>query len=158
MPELDPMASKTNKTFILVSLNFAMLFLLFCGLGFVIWQSARLVTDLKQDVARAEQTVARISSRLEQTDSQAVVEQLIESAVAAVREEIGNSLTGAGAMEGLAGVPERVESAAETVRIIGERVEQLESDLIARRVAYYLLKGMGDGLSEAAEARKPKED
>ena len=155
MTEIDPIVRKTNRTFMLVSANFAMLAILFLGLGFVVYQAATLVTGLKQDLARAEQQVSELKERLQGLDTEAAMEQAINTAVQAISEEIAASMPDSEALARLAEVPEKVETAAEAVQAVSEKVQDLDSDEVARRVAYHMLKGMGEGFDEAAESRKP---
>lgn len=157
MADIDHIASKSNKTFILVCINFAMLSILFCGLGFVIWQSAQLVLDLKHDLENTKQTVAEIKERVHDLDAEVVIEKVIDSAVKSIQEEVSFAISDSEAMAALADVPERVEATAEAIRLINERIQELDADSIAQRVSYHMLRGMGDGFSEAAESRKPAE-
>ena len=77
MTDIDRITRKANRTFILVCANFAMLAVLFLGLGFVVFQAATLVTGLKQDLARAEQQVAELKDRIQSVDSEAAMEKMI---------------------------------------------------------------------------------
>jgi phage shock protein A len=155
MTEIDAIVRKTNRTFMLVSANFAMLALLFLGLGFVVLQAATLVTGLKQNLARAEQQVAEMQERLQGLDTEVAMENAMTRAVQVLREEIAAATPDSEALARLAGVPEKVDTAAEAIRAVSEKVQELDFDQVARRVAYHMLKGMGEGFDEAAELRKP---
>ena len=155
MTDIEHVAGKTDKTFILVSANFAMLAILFLGLGFVVFQAATLVTGLKQDLARAEQQVADLKERMEGMDAEAAMEEAVASAVDALSERFAEAVPDSEALSRLAGVPDSVEATADAVRAVSEKVQELDADVIAQHVAYQVLKSLGQGFGEAAEARKP---
>lgn len=155
MSVTDPLEKKASRTFILVCLNFTMLFVLFCGLGFVVWQSVTLISGLKQDLVQAEQAVAELRQQVREVDPQVVMDKAAQSAVEAIRNEFAEAVPGAEALEALAEVPERLAATEEAIVAIGEQLQGLDSDDLAQRVSYHMLKGLGDGFTEAAEARNP---
>lgn len=157
MADMDYVASKSKNTFILVSINFAMLFILFCGMGFVVWQSAQLVLDLKHDLENTKQALADIKERVHTLDTEVVIEKVVESALVSIREEVASAVTDSETMAALADVPERVEATTEAIKLINERIQDLDSEAIAQQVSYHMLKGLGDGFNEAAESRKPSQ-
>ena len=149
------LARKTERTFYLVCANFAMLFILFTGLGLLLWQSLGLVNKLKQDLARAEQTIVELRDSVRQIDGEAVIDQAIEVAVAAVQAELTDALPDSEALAALSEVPEKLETTTEAIRDINEKIRDIDAQLIAQQVSYEVLKGLGDGFSVAAESRKP---
>lgn len=155
MNNSESMARKTNRTFILVCLNFAMLFVLFCGLGFLLWQSVSLVSQVKQDLAQAEQAVAELRQRVQAVDPQVVMDRAVQSAAEALRTEFADAVPGVAEMEALAEVPQRLAATEEAIRSISQSLQDLDSDEFAQRVSYHMLKGLGDGFSAAAEGREP---
>lgn len=155
MSDIETLSSRSNRTFILVCANFAMLAILFLGLGFVVFQAATLVTGLKQDLARAEQQVTDLRERMEGLDAEAAMEKVIAGAVDALGDRIAQSVPDTEALSRLAGVPDTVESTAEAVRVLTEKVQDLDPDEIAQHVTYQTLKSLGQGFDQAAEARKP---
>lgn len=156
MTDTDQVARKTDRTFILVCANFTMLAILFLGIGYVVFQAATLVTGLKQDLARAEQQVVKLQERIEGMNTEAALQNIMTAAVKAVREELSASTPGSEAIARLAEVPEKVDATAQAIQDIGEKVQDLDADQIAQRVAYHMLKGMGQGFDQAAESRKPE--
>ena len=155
MTDIDNVARKTDKTFILVCANFAMLAVLFLGLGFVLFQAATLVTGLKRDLARAEQQVVELKEKVQNLDAEVVVDKVVESAVEAIGKQISEAIPNSESLARLANVPEQVEATAENIQVIAEKVQELDADEIARHVSYHMLKGMGQGFDNAAESRNP---
>lgn len=156
MSEIEIIQRKSEKTFILVCANFAMLALLSLGLGSVIFQAMTLVTGLKQDLARAEQQIVQLKERVQEgMNAEALVQKAVAAGVKAVREELADSMLDGEALEKLAVAAEKVENTAEAVQSISKKVQELDADEIAQAVSYHILKGLGQGLDEAAESRKP---
>ncbi len=156
MADIEIIQRKSEKTFILACANFAMLAILFLGLGFVIFQAATLVTGLKQDLAHAEQQLVELKERVqEEMNAEALLQKAVVAGVEAVQEELAASLPDGEALEKLAVAAEKMENTAEAVEAIGKQVQDLDADVIAQAVSYHILKGLGQGLDEAAESRKP---
>jgi cell division protein FtsL len=155
MADIETIQKKSEKTFIIVCANFAMLAILFLGLGFVIFQAATLVTVLKQDLARAEQQVVELKDRVQEMSAEAVIEKAVATGMETFREEMAESMPGSEALEKLAAVPEKLDATAEAVQAINEMVQDLDSDAFAQRLSYNILKGLGQGFEDAAESRKP---
>ena len=143
--------TQTQRVFILVCANFSMLFILFCGLGFVLWQSISLVSDLKRDLAKAEQSVIELRDRMQAMDSEVVLQRAVSTAVQSAMAEVAEAMPDGAA---LAELPARLDATTEAIQVIGEKVENLDTEALASQVAYELLKGLGDGFTEAAESRK----
>ncbi len=160
----DPQTYPRNvdRTFRLVCINFAMLLILFLGIGFLLWQSSRLVRTLQADLARAEQGIAQLRERVQGIGAEAIGEQLVELLGREIREALpaavkgsalGESVTQmAGTVEATA---ERVGEASESIVEISHRLQGMDADAIAQQVSYHLLKGLGEGFTGAAESRRP---
>lgn len=163
MNELESLQKRQNHIFILVCVNFLLFMILFGGLGYVTYQSTVLVNRLKGDLEQAEQAVAALQLRLQDIDMDAVTDRVVEKAGdrlgVALQEVVSTSdlvtpLTVAS--ERISVAQERMDSTGEAVRAIGQRVQGLDSDDIARRVSYHILKGLGDGFQQAADERGPE--
>jgi hypothetical protein len=155
MSELSHLERQGERTFKLVCANFAMLFILFAGLFFIVWQALSLVSTLKADLARAEESVAQLRERMETMDAEVVIDRAVGIAVASMKEELAAAIPNGDTLKALAGVPEQLEATSEALQAISEKVQDLDAEKIAQQVSYELLKGLGDGFNEAAETRKP---
>ncbi len=155
--ESSPEASsgQSRWTFILVCANFTMLAVLFIGIGILLFQSISLVSSLKSDLKRAEQSVVQLRARVEQIDAASAVERIVESAVGSIREEVSRAVNESEPLAKLSTVPENIETMAAAAEDVATRVREIDADAIAQRVSYELLKGLSEGLGEAAEQRKP---
>lgn len=163
MSEMNQLQKKQNQTFMLVLVNFVFFMILFAGLGYVAWQSARLVNQLQADLDRAEQTIADLQDRFQNMDTGEIVDRLVASAT----EQLGESIRKAvrtseltapieQAAEKLAATQELLANAEQAIQAIHQTIKDVDSEEIARQVSYQLLKGLGDGFQEAAESRKPE--
>ena len=154
--EIEIIQKRSRRTFLLTCANFAMLAILFLGLGFVIFHAATLFSGLKQDLAHAEQQLVALRERMqEEMNAEAIVQKAVVAGMEAVQEELAASLPGAEALEKLGTAAEKMESTAEAVESISNQLQGLDADQIAQAVSYHILKGLGQGLDEAAESRKP---
>ena len=155
---------RQRQTFQLTLINFALFLVLFSALIYVSWQSSMLVKRLQASIDSAEQAVASIQSRIGNIDEG----ELFDRAVARIGENLRQSVTASIAdSPGLSRVQEistRVEElgttvteTAEAVKAVSERIADMDSEAIANQVSYSLLKGMGEGFSNAAETRRPVE-
>ena len=163
MSDLYTLQRKQNQTFILVCVNFVLFMILFSALGYVTWQSAALVSQLKADLDRAEQTIARLQERIQNMDTEAVVDRLVASAAEHLRESIGSVVQESEltvpihqASEKLAATQDMIAGTAEAIQGIHETVKGVDNEEIAKLVAYYMLSGIGEGFQQAAESRKPE--
>ena len=134
MPDSENLIRNTERTFRLVCLNFAMLLILFIGIGYLLWQSASLVRALQVDLASARQAV-RLS---------------VSEAVA--RSDFGQSL--ADISQTVKTTADRIDGASKSIVEINKQLRAADADAIAQRVSYHILKGLGDGFTEAAESRR----
>jgi cell division protein FtsL len=154
--EIEAIQQRSKKTFILTCANFAMLAVLFLGLGFVIFQAATLVGGLKQDLAQAEQQLVELKERVQQElDAEMIVQKAVAAGLEAIQEELAASMPSGEALEKLGAAADKMENTAEAVEAISEQLQGLDADEIGKAVSYHILKGLGQGLDEAAESRKP---
>lgn len=156
------MTTKTDRTFVLVCLNFCMLFVLFCGLGYVLWQSATLVGSLRQDLDRAEQTVAELRVRIQGMDIEVAMDRVAEAATRKLKASVDSAVGDAdfpGSVRALADKVDAVQGdlvqATDSIRALSERLEEVDAETLGQTVSYHTLKGLGEGFTRAAEARPP---
>ncbi len=162
MSDFEQLQKKQNKTFILVFINFSLFMILFAGLGYVTWQSATLVNRLKGDLDRAEQTIAQLQSRVQDMDTNVIVDRLVTTASIQIGESIKEVVQGLNitepivqASEKLAATHDMIEQNVQAIQGIHETVKGLGNEEIAALVSYQILEGLGDGFKEAAETRRP---
>ncbi len=153
MDEFGVSSKKQNQILVLVCINFFLFMILFTGLGYVTWQSATLVNRLKDDLDKAEQTVAEMKNQLEHVDTNKIIDQMVASASVQLSESIKNVVQSSNLTEP---IMQASEDLAATQEIIQEAVEKLDNVEIANQVSYQILKGLGDGFQSAAESRKPE--
>ena len=169
MGDAERMEKRQKQILILTCLNFAMFLVLFGGLGYVVYQSASLVNKLQNDLEMAEQRIAALHDKFDHLDAEVVVQRIVSVAAEQVAESVREAIGEAALPEPLKNASERLEnasenihetreavvSAGEAIQDINEVVKDLDSDEIAQRVSYHILKGLGDGFQEAAAGRKP---
>ena len=162
MSDLSQLQKKQNQTFMLALVNFVLFMVLFTGLGYLAWQSARLVNQLQADLDRAEQTIADLQDRFQNMDTGQIVDRLVASATEQLGESIRTVVQASAltdpierASEKLAATGELLADTGQAIEEIHETIKGVDSEEIARLVSYHLLKGLGDGFQEAAESRKP---
>ena len=163
MSDIAGVQLKQNRIFVMVCLNFLLFLVLFAGLGYVTWQSAALVNQLKGNLDQAEETIVQLKGRLEQLDTDVVVERLVDSASAQMRESLEQVVQNIDIVAPIAEMSEKLSATQETFEktnqaIVGihETVKGLDNEEISQLVSYYLLKDLGDGLHKAAEKNKPE--
>ena len=162
MTDLERLQRKQNQVFIVVCINFAFFMVLFSGLGYVTWQSAMLIDRLQADLVKAEETVAELRSRVQEIDTDEIVERLVSTATTQVSDSISTVIQGMDltapvrqVSAQLSTTQEMIEEAGAAIQGIHETVRGLDSGDLAEQVSYHMLKGLGDGFQEAAEARRP---
>ena len=155
MTDTTSSGRRSRWLFILVCANFTMLAVLFIGLGILLYQSVSLVSSLKADLQRAEESVAQLRMRVERIEPEAAVGRIVESAVSGIRAEVNRAVTESEPMAALATVPASIERASAAAEDIAETLTDLDANAIAQRVSYEVLRGMGEGFNAAAEKRKP---
>jgi DNA repair exonuclease SbcCD ATPase subunit len=162
MTEITQLQQKNDRMFILISLNFTMLFILFCGLGYILWQSNRLINDLKSNLQTAEQSIAEIKDRVQQIDVDTAMDRIMTSAAGKIESSIKDALQQSELISPLQTLSEKVDNTQERLSRVSESLSEINSSLqkidteqLARMVSYNMLKGLGDGFSQAAESRKP---
>jgi hypothetical protein len=148
---------KTRRTLVLVSLNFAMLLVLFCGLGFVLWQSSTLLNALGADLARAERAVAEVRERLQRmsppTLGEAVAERLGERIGESIREALDDTKISESLERLAVAVDDARASLADTrasLRDSNARLRELDTDALARRVAGHVAEELRAGTAAPA--------
>jgi uncharacterized protein YPO0396 len=162
MTEIENLKQKSDRTFILVCANFIMLFVLFCGLGYVVWQSAVLVGEVKDDLRKAEQAVAEMRNRIQSMDVDVMIERLTASAAEGMKASVTTAIQQsdfAGSLRNLSdrvdNAQDRLERTGESIRGIHDQLQKMDTEHLARLVSYHMLKGLGEGFNQAAEGRKP---
>ena len=149
-----------RRILFLVSANFAMLFILFCLLGYLLWQSIRLVETLQDDLRRAEQSVAALKERVDSWDAAAMSERIMSRVAEGVRSSVAVELGESNLAERLETLSrtandtrENLEKTGQSIQQINEKLRSVDTELLAERVSYHILKGLGDGFTAAAESR-----
>ncbi|MFT5697671.1 MAG: hypothetical protein ACI8ZB_000519 [Desulforhopalus sp.] len=162
MSELVQLQKKQNKIFILVCINFLLFMVLFAGLGFVTWKSAALVSRLNKDLERAEIAIVELQGRFQNMDTDVIVDRLVSNASKQLGESIRTTLKNTDLAQPIAQISEKmivtqemIGKSGDALQGIQEKMSHLDNDEIAKRVSYHVIKGLGDGLLQAAEDRKP---
>jgi hypothetical protein len=148
-------------TLALVSLNFLMFLILFSGLGFLVWRSLGLISQLERNLGKVEQTMVQVQHRIDTLDVDAAMNRLMANATQRVGQSIQTSLDQANFGGSLAGMTQRMENVqaridqiGEAVRAANARLREIDPDTLAQQVSYNILKNLGDGLRAAAESRR----
>ena len=162
MNEINQLQKKQNQTLILVIINFLLFMVLFAGLGYVAWQSAVLVNRLQADLERAEEAIAGMQARFRNMDMDALADNLTASASERIDQSLGNAIQEADLSGPLARATDKmeatqamIENTGQTLKGVHDALKGIDNEEIARLVAYHILKGLGDGFQQAAEARNP---
>jgi chromosome segregation ATPase len=153
---------KNDRMFVLVCFNFGMLLILFCALMYVAWQSATLVGDIRAQLQQAEQSVAELRGRIQSLDAEVVMDRVMQRATDRLQTAVGDAIERSELAQPLTDLAERVDAAQQRLSTTGEAIQSISENLrdmntedLAQRVSYNILKGLGDGFSRAAEERKP---
>lgn len=161
MTEISQLSRKSDRTFILVCLNFIMLFVLFCSLGYVAWQSTALIEALQEDLDRAEETVAKLKARIREMDVDLVMDRVSGAAVDKLKGSVASAVEEADFVNVLRDLSakadnaqEKLEQTGESIRALNERLQQMDPESLGQAVSYHVLQGLGEGFSQAAETRK----
>ncbi len=162
MDEFSQLQKKQNQMFVLVLVNFLLFMVLFTGLGYVTWQSISLVNRLKGDLAKTEEAVVNLQTKLRSVDTDVLVNNLVEKTTEKLTASIENVVANADLISPMKKVSEKIDNTQQTlietgaaIQEVSSAVKGLDNEEIARRVSYNILKGLGDGFQEAAESRKP---
>ena len=162
MTELQLLQQQYHRTFILVGLNFIMFLVLFSGLGYVAWKSSTLIANLENDLTRVEHAVGQFQAKVQQVDFDTVMDKVLDNAgikmgdsvkAALSQSEFGSSLTNLA--ERVDQVHDRLESISEAVKKANETLHKIGTEQLGQLVSYNILKGLGVGLTQAAESNKP---
>ena len=161
MSEITELRQKNDKMFVLVCLNFVMLFVLFCAMGYAIWRSIQLVEHVNDQLQKVEQGVVVLRSRIQEMDSEVVMDKVMDSAIKKIELSLSSSLKGVDMATPISNLSSKIEIAQEKLETTSERIqtvsqslEKFDTDELAQQVSYHLLKGLGEGFTQAAESRK----
>jgi len=153
---------KNDRMFVLVCFNFAMLLILFCALMYVSWESATLLHGVKTRLQDAERSVAELRSRIQSLDAEPVMDRVMQRATDRLKESIGGAIEHSELARPLTDLAVKVDDAqqrlsatSDAIRGISAKLQDIDTEQLARLVSYSILKGLGDGFSRAAEATKP---
>jgi chromosome segregation ATPase len=153
---------KNDRMFILVCFNFGMLLILFCALIYLAWESAALLHGVKTRLQEAERSVAELRSRIQSLDAEPVMDRVMQRATDRLKESIGGAIEHSELARPLTDIAAKVDDAQQrlsmtndAIRNIGAKLQEIDTEQLARLVSYSILKGLGDGFSRAAEANKP---
>ena len=162
MTEIEQLQQQNHRTFILVGLNFIMFLVLFFGLGYVAWKSSTLISKVEDDLNKFEHAVGQFQARVQQVDLDTVMEKMLANArdkmgdsvkAALSQSEFGSSLTNL--TERVDQAHDRLGSIGEAVKKTNEKLHKIDTKQLAQLVSYNILKGLGDGFTQAAESNKP---
>lgn len=163
MAEIEQLTRQNQRTFILVCSNFVMLLILFFGFGYVVWQSISLISKVKEDLARAEQAVTQLQEKVQTMNMDDLLNRVMVSAKESMGESIKTAISESefsGSLGTLAGrvdnVQAKLASISESLKSLNDKLQWLNAERLARQVSYNMLLGLGQGLTSAAEANKPK--
>lgn len=162
MTENEYLRQQNQRTLILVSINFVMFLILFSGLGYVAWKSSTLITKLETDLAKAEQAVVRFQGKLEHLDIDTLMAKVMQGAKENLGESVKTALNQSDFGGSLSNLSEKVENAQGKLERISTAVQEandnlrnIDTEQLAQLVSYNMLKGLGEGFTNAAESRKP---
>ncbi|BHH82209.1 hypothetical protein [Desulforhopalus sp. 52FAK] len=158
MSEILLLQKKQDRTFLLVCINFLLFMVLFAGFGIVVWKSATLVSRLSSDLTRAEETIGQLHQRFQAMDTTQLVDRIAQNASQQLGESIQSSLSGVDLSTPITNLSDKVvvtqemlEKSGETLQAINTNVAQLDNDVIARKVADYVLQGLRQGVNSSAQ-------
>ena len=153
---------RQNRTLQLTIVNFVLFLVLFSVLVYVSWQSSMLVDRINDNITRAETAIASVQTRIGELEDGELLDRAITRISENLRESISVAVADSPGLTGLRNISERVQEigttatqTAEAVQAVSEKIVSLDGEALADRVAYNLLKGMGEGFNKAAEARNP---
>ena len=162
MTEIEILRLQNRRTFVLVCSNFAMLLVLFFGFGYVLWQSSTLISKVKEDLVRAEQAVVQLQQTIQQADIDIVMDKVMASAKESLGESVKSAVSESELGGSLGNLAEKVENAqanlensSESLKAANEKLQNMDTEHLAKLVSYYMLQGLADGFASAAEANKP---
>ena len=149
MSDFNQLQKKQNRMFLVVCVNFLLFMILFTGAGAVIWQSAALINRISSDLTKAEDTISRLQERMQAMDTSAMMASLTQNATDELRESIQSSLADGDfaqpmnkLSETLIVTQDMLAQSGNTLQGIHESVARLDNDVIARKVADYVLQGL----------------
>ncbi len=156
-------ALRIRRADTLTRANFAMLVILFLGLGALLWQSLALIGDLREKLDQTRTAVAQLRERVQALDADTLSERLADGAGERIARRVATAVEGSdldAALREFSGelrqTRDGLADTGDAIRRIGNSVGALDTEALARRISYHLLKGMGEGFSSAAEKRGPE--
>ena len=165
MTEIDQLQQQNHRTFVLVVINFVMFLVLFFGLGYVAWRSSTLISKLETDLEKVERAVVQFQNRIQDMDFDALMSKVIGSTKENIANSMKTALKESEFSTSVGKLAQKVENAQDKLERIGEAVgeandklRKIDTEQLAQAVSYHMLKGLGDGFTNAAEARKPLSD
>lgn len=154
MSDFDQLHKKQNRIFLVVIVNFLLFMILFTGAGFVIWQSATLVNRLSSDLTKAEETIGGLQERMQAMDTSTMMDRLTQNATDQLRESIRSSLADVDFAQPMSQLSDTLVvtqdmllQSGNALQGINENVTRLDNDVIARKVADYVLQGLRDDVA-----------
>ncbi len=162
--EITPdIALRIRRAHILTRASFAMLLVLFLGLGTLLWQSIALVNDLQQKLDDTRATVAQLRERIQILDADGLSERLVTRVGERITRQVAAAVAGSDLDDSLREFTgelrqtrEGLADTGDAIRRIGDSVGSLDTDALAQRISYHLLRGIGEGFTSAAEKRAPE--
>lgn len=162
MTDIEQLSQQHHRTFILICSNFIMFLVLFFALGFVAWQSATLMSKLKEDLERAEQAVAQLQQRIQHLNVEDLMDKVVASAGESIRTSLKTAISESNFTASLSTFSERIEGSQAKLERIGQslqeanaKLQKINTDELAKLVSYHMLARLGEGFTTAAETRKP---
>ena len=99
---------------------------------------------------------------MRETDVDAVMDRVAQAAVDRLKSSMESAVEEADFVNRLRDLAKKVDAAqdrlnqsADTIRAINDRLQAMDAERIGQAVSYHTLKGIGEGFTRAAEARKP---
>lgn len=149
MADITQLYKKQNRILLLVTVNFLLFLILFSGLGFVVWKSALLVTRLGDDLTKTQETVQVLQTRMQELDTSELVAQVAETASEQLTESLHTSLSEMDVTtpvtklsDGVKATRTLIEKSDGRLETIQQQIGQLDNELIAQKVAEYVLQGL----------------
>lgn len=151
MSEILQFQKKQDRIFLLVCINFLFFMILFAGFGVVLLKSASLVNRLSSDLTKAEDTITQLQQKFQTIDTAQLVDRITDNATDKLGDSIDRSLSDVDLARPITQLSDKIvitqqmlEKSGSTLSEINANVTQLDNDVIARKVAGYVLQGLRD--------------
>lgn len=132
------------------------------ALGFVAWQSAKLISELKRDLAEAEQAVGQLRQRIEHTNVDALMDKVMAGARESIETSINTKISQSDFGASFTHLSRKVENSraeleqiSQSVQEVNDKLQKLDTAQLAQLASYYVLIGLGEAFTDAAEAKRP---